>query len=316
MAAFVIFISLLFEVHASKCKAPDPKKFPMRWTDKIAAFNCMPEETKTQDPYRFEYYCREPNCFSLYENQATHYQWDSTCRKCIPCTVNECRPPNLDTGPKFPCEKTKEGCTTEKPVNCGEHGTNANSYSCKCDPGWKNNVQAGTFCDIVEVKGDATLAANPEEDAKTQQTTTYVILILVGVFLVLLALCSCCFAYFCKRSKENQEVLRFVRQGGHADNSASSGVAKQVQFMKMNSRKVRSQRRQLGSELNSLLSISFMSDNLQNPNNFLCWKLRTNHPHTMTESRGVPDNSLRRDNIHKCLQFGLPALLACLYMVT
>jgi len=211
--------------------------FPMRWTDKIAAFDCMPDETKTQDPYRFEYYCREPNCFSLYENQATHYQWDSTCRKCIPCTVNECRPPNLDTGPKFPCEKTKEGCTTEKPVNCGEHGTNANSYSCKCDPGWKNNVQAGTFCDIVEVKGDATLAANPEEDAKTQQTTTYVILILVGVFLVLLALCSCCCAYFCKRSKENQEVLRFVRQGGHADNSASSGVAKQVQFMKMNSRK-------------------------------------------------------------------------------
>jgi len=121
-------------------------------------------------------------------------------------------------------------------VNCGEHGTNANSYSCKCDPGWKNNVQAGTFCDIVEVKGDATLAPDPEGDAKTQQTTTYVIIIFVVVTLVLLALCSCCCAYFCKRGKENQEVLRFIRQG-HTNNSASSGVAKQVQTMKMNSRK-------------------------------------------------------------------------------
>ena len=151
---------------------------------------------------------------------------------------------------------------------------------------------------------------------KENQEVIFFSICIQGV-LTVVALCSPFFnVHFLWSTTATNKVLRFVRQGGHADNSASSGVAKQVQFMKMNSRKVRSQRRQLGSELNSLLSISFMSDNLQNPNNFLCWKLRTNHPHTMTESRGVPDNSLRRDNIHKCLQFGLPALLACLYMVT
>ena len=114
--------------------------------------------------------------------------------------------------------------------------------------------------------------------SKENQEVIFFSICIQGV-LTVVALCSPFFnVHFLWSTTATNKVLRFVRQGGHADNSASSGVAKQVQFMKMNSRKVRSQRRQFGSELNCLLSISFMSNNLQNPNKFLRWKLRAITP--------------------------------------
>jgi len=149
----------------------------------------------------------------------------------------ECRPPNLDVGPKKPCGESDGPCTTEKPVNCGLHGTNANSYSCNCDPTWKNDVKKGTFCSVKEVGGVATLPNSVEAQRTQTAVATTVIVIIIVATVLLLALCSCCLAYFCKKRKENREILEFIRT---AKAGGDLGASKQVQnIMKEQNKKTK-----------------------------------------------------------------------------
>ena len=181
--SFVIFIlCLLFELNDStKCTAPDPNKFPLRWKNRVSSIcgNCITRifdfwpHASTESgswlhgwreerprPYTFWILLQTSKLFwqiwrpitntiplGCDMSQMRHMHWhgifsdnlkgieykgllSSDTIQTLP--LQECLISNTNTGPTVPCEKPH--CTTVKPVNCGEHGTNINAVGKQCTP--------------------------------------------------------------------------------------------------------------------------------------------------------------------------------------